>query len=161
MDNTHNGAARETLRSIAVKVELSSGNIEPLLHEIRHALELLLREGTSTTLDLKSIPLAPGEEDRILEVLGKGEVRAALSAFGTSELSETSFPGVWVVTHYDAQDALRACFIEVTRVPAILCAQTPDIADGLARLAISLSGGNSSSNSNTTAVRQRNGASDR
>jgi hydrogenase-1 operon protein HyaF len=134
-----NAAARSALRSIPVTVELSSGNIEPLLHEIRHALESLLGEGTSTTIDLKSIPLAPGEEDRILQALGRGEVCATLSAFGTSEVFETSFPGVWVVTHHDAQGAVRARFIEVTRLPAILCAQAPDIADGLMRLATSLS----------------------
>ena len=134
-----NGTGRRALRSIPVTVELSSGNIEPLLHEIRHALELLLGEGTGTTIDLKSIPLAPGEEERILGVLGRGEVCATLSAFGTSEVFETTFPGVWVVTHHDAQGAVRARFIEVTRLPEILCAQEPDISDGLARLAISLS----------------------
>ncbi len=151
-----NAAARQALRSIPVAVELSSGNIEPLLHEIRHALELLLSAGTSTTIDIKSIPLAPGEEERILHVLGRGEVCATLSAFGTSELFETAFPGVWVVTHHDAQGAVRARFIEVTRLPEILCAPEPDIADGLARLRTSLSTAAASSSDNTTAARAGN-----
>ncbi|HVW69946.1 MAG TPA: hydrogenase expression/formation C-terminal domain-containing protein [Steroidobacteraceae bacterium] len=136
MDTSTNS---EALRSIAIRVELSSGNIEPLLHEIRHALELLLSAGTSTTIDLKSIPLAPGEEDRILQTLGRGEVNATLSTFGTSDLVETAFPGVWIVTHHDARGGVRARFIEVTRVPEILCAQPPDVTDGLARLTASLS----------------------
>jgi HupH hydrogenase expression protein, C-terminal conserved region len=128
------GHGRGALRSIAVKVEMSSGNIEPLFHQIRHALQRLLREGSGVVIDLKAIPLAPGEEERILQLLGSGEVCAELNAFGRSEVRETAFPAVWVVTHYDTQDAPRTRFIEVTRIPPILCSQTPDITDGLARL---------------------------
>ncbi len=135
---TNSSVARETLRSIAVKVELSSGNVEPLLHQVRHALTQLLREGRSTVIDLKSIPLAPGEEDRILQTLGEGEIHATLSACGPSEIAETAFPGVWVITHRDERAAVQARFIEVTRAPEILCSQTPDIVAGLDRLCASL-----------------------
>ena len=136
--DTNSSVAREALRSIAVKVELSSGNIEPLLHQVRHALAALLREGRSTVIDLKSIPLAPGEEDRILQALGGGEIHATFSVFGASEIAETAFPGVWIVTHRDERSAVQARFIEITRVPEILCSQTPDILAGLDRLCASL-----------------------
>jgi len=129
---------RAALSSIAVKVEMSSGNVKPLFHQVRHALQRLLTDGTSTLIDLKAIPLAPGEEERILAELGSGEVCAELNVFGRSEARETAIPGVWVVTHYDGQAAPRTRFIEVTRVPQILCSQTPDMVDGLARLTASL-----------------------
>lgn len=132
--NTHNSLAREALRSIAVKVELSSGNVEPLLHEIRHALAELLREGRGTVIDLKSLPLAAGEEERILQALGSGEIQASLNVFGASEILETAFPGVWVITHRDEKAIVQGRFIEVTRCPQILCSQDPDIAAGLNRL---------------------------
>ena len=83
---------------------------------------------------LKSIPLAPGEQEAILATLGEGEVRAELQSLGKSEILETSFPGVWVVTHYDEQGDIKARFIEITRMPEILESQAPDIAEGLARL---------------------------
>jgi hydrogenase-1 operon protein HyaF len=130
MDNK----AHATLDAIRVKIEHSSGNVAPLLHEIRHALSLLLDRGESTCIDLKSIPLAPGEEERIVAALGKGEVRAEVDAFGMSEIAETEFPGVWVVSHCDENGACQARFIEVTQVPDILRSQNSDIADGLARL---------------------------
>jgi hydrogenase-1 operon protein HyaF len=133
-----NDTARRALRSIEVRVEQSSGNLEPLLNEIRHAVAVLLSEGTSTCIDLKGIPLAAGEEERILEVLGTGEARAELSIMGSSQVVETSFPGVWVVTHYDTQGALLTRFVEVARVPEIVCSQAADIAAGLARLTESL-----------------------
>lgn len=140
-------SSREALRSIGVRVELSSGNLEPLLHEVRHALAALLNEGRNTCIDLKGIPLAPGEEERILHWLGRGELRAELSVFGTSEILETGFSGVWVISHFDTQGALSGRFIEVARVPDIVSAQTADIAAGLTRLTTLL---DSTENTNTT-----------
>ena len=126
--------SQAALDAIAVKVELASGNIPVLLHEIRHALARLLHEGASTCIDVKRIPLAPGEEERLVEWLGKGEVRAQLAALGSSEVTETAFTGVWLVSHCDDAGALQARFIEVTHVPDILRAQHSDMTDSLARL---------------------------
>jgi len=127
-------AANRKLQAIRVRTELASGNIPPLLHEVRHALEALSMTGASNIIDLKSIPLAPGEQEAILATLGEGEVRAELESLGKSEIRETSFAGVWVVTHYDEQGDIKARFIEITRMPEILESQLPDIADGLARM---------------------------
>ena len=126
--------ATKLLDGIAVAVEHASGNVEPVLHEIRHALTRWLEEGTSTCIDLKGIPLAPGEEERIVAALGAGEVRAELAVLGRSELIETACPGVWIVTHFDEGGAQQARFIEITAVPQILRSQETDIAAGLARL---------------------------
>ena len=127
-------SANRMLQAIRVRTEVSSGNIPPLLHEVRHALAALAKNGTCNVIDLKSIPLAPGEQEAILATLGEGEVRAELQSLGKSEIIETSFPGVWVVTHCDEQGDIRARFIEITRMPEILESQAPDIAEGLGRL---------------------------
>ena len=62
------------LDDVAVTVEHSTGNVVPLLHEIRHALERLVDSGEPTMIDLRGIPLAPGEEDALESALGSGEV---------------------------------------------------------------------------------------
>lgn len=129
-----NDAANRKLQAIRVRTEVSSGNIAPLLHEIRHALAELSTSGACNIIDLKGIPLAPGEQETILATLGEGEVRAEIQALGKSEIRETGFPGVWVVTHYDEQGDIKARFIEITRMPQILESQGPDIGEGLARL---------------------------
>ena len=115
-------------------------NVQPLLHEIRHALVQLLDNGSASIIDLRSIPLAPGEEERLLAMLGEGEIHAQLSALGPSDIIETRFPGVWLVTHYNAQDEIIGRFIEVCELPRILMAQTEDISDGLEQLAAQLAG---------------------
>ena len=119
---------------IAVKVEATTGNVEPLLHEIRHALKRVAAGQDGTTIDLRSLPLAPGEEERIKQVLGTGEVRAELDALGPTVVQETSYPGVWLVTHRNSEREVVARFVEVTRMPELLKSQRQDIELGLSRL---------------------------
>jgi hydrogenase-1 operon protein HyaF len=129
------------LRGIPIEIEHSSGNIAPLLHEIRHALALLLHESTPTCIDLNGIPMAPGEDARIIATLGTGEVSAYISGLGKSEIAETGFPGVWLVTHFDEQAKPRARFIDVTWVPDLLRSQHADVSEGLTRLGALLDSG--------------------
>lgn len=127
------------LDSIAVTVEQDTGNLRPLLYEIRHALERLLENGEPTFIDLKSIPMAPSEAEALEATLGVGELKAELAALGPSEIQETALPGVWLVTHYNSDGELMAKQLEVTHVPLILCSQKEDIAAGLRHLESQLS----------------------
>jgi len=120
-----------SLDAIAVNIEAATGNVEPLLHEIRHALRRVREGKKGTVIDLRSLPLAPGEEQRIEETLGQGEVRAELNTLGPTVVQETSYPGVWLVTHRNAEQAVVARFIEVTGIPELLMSQRADIERGL------------------------------
>jgi len=113
-------------------------NVKPLLNEVKHALEKLIETGEQTIIDLRSIPLAPGEEDKILDTLGRGEVVAKLDVLGSSEIFETQYAGVWVVTHYNNDNNIISRFIEVTTMPNILCSQTEDIMAAFSRIALDL-----------------------
>ena len=109
-------------------------NVQPILHEIRHALRRLLDSDQSSIIDLRSIPLAPGEEETLLDTLGCGEVHATLNALGPSEIYETRFAGVWLVTHYNVEENVIGRFIEITRLPDILQSQTEDMTAALEQL---------------------------
>jgi hydrogenase-1 operon protein HyaF len=111
-----------------------TGNIPPLLHEVGHALGKLLASGESTAIDLRSLPMAPGEQDELLELLGKGEISATLEALGTSEIIETAYAGVWLIFHYNDNREVMGKFIEITRIPAILESHTADIEEALTSL---------------------------
>lgn len=115
------------LNDIPVSVEAASGNVIPLLHEIRHALKRVADGQDGTIIDLRSLPLAPGEDDRIETILGKGELHAELDALGPTVIQETSYAGVWLVTHRNTEGEIVARFIEVTRLPDILKSQDEDI----------------------------------
>ena len=102
-------------------------NVMPLLHEVKHALNKPIESGETTVIDLRSIPLAPGEEEKILQTLGTGEVAAQLNALGPSEIIETQYAGVWIITHFNDEEDIVGRFIEVTKMPEILCSQREDI----------------------------------
>ena len=125
----------------SLKVEIGSyqtGNVLPLLHEISHALSRLLDTGESTTIDLRGLPMAPGEQERLIDFLGKGEISVQMDALGNSEIIETSFPGVWLIVHYNSNQEIMGKFIEITRMPAILETQAEDVEDALAALRVKL-----------------------
>jgi hydrogenase-1 operon protein HyaF len=113
---------------------MATGNVEPLLHEIRHALKRLANGEDGTVIDLKRLPLAPGEEQRIEAALGQGEVRAEVDALGPTLVQETSYPGVWLITHRNAAEEVVARFIEVTTMPELLKSQRADIESGIEKL---------------------------
>lgn len=114
--------------------ETLTHNVQPLLHEIRHALARLLDDGGSTVIDLRSLPLAPGEEQRLLDELGHGEVYARMHLLGPTEIVETRYPGVWVVVHFNNDNEVIGKFIEVCSIPGLLCSQQEDIRQGLEQL---------------------------
>ena len=124
-----------------LKVEMGgyqTGNVLPLLHEIRHALRQLLDTGETTTIDLRGLPMAAGEQERLIGFLGKGEISVQLNALGNSEIIETSFPGIWLIVHYNSNHEIMGKFIEISRIPAILESQTRDMEDALASLQLKL-----------------------
>jgi hydrogenase-1 operon protein HyaF len=140
--------ASDALGAIGIKVEPKSAeeidvftlNVVPLLHEIRHALARLLESGEPTTIDLGSIPFAPGEFDQLDAALGTGEVRVLLESLGSSRIYETQFSGVWRITHSNPTGEIVGRYVEVTRIPEILLAQEPDVRVGLDLLTRRLSG---------------------
>jgi len=128
------GEPVSSIDAIPVTAEVVTGNVAPLLHEVRHALKRLADGKDGTVIDLQCLPLAPGEEERIEEVLGQGEVRAEIDALGPTIIQETSYPGVWLVTHRNTEQAVVGRFIEVTHIPELLKSQQADIENGANRL---------------------------
>jgi len=102
-------------------------NVMPLMHEVKHALTNLISNNETAIIDLRSIPLAPGEEDKLLDILGIGEVQARLNSLGPSDIIETKYSGVWLITHYNDENNIISRFIEITTMPEILFSQKDDM----------------------------------
>lgn len=107
-----------------------SGNAPPLLREVAEQLRRLLETGESSAIDLAALPLTPADLDWLREKLGAGEISITLQANGESTLNETACPGVWWVTHRNAQGAVVAQFIEVTFVPDLAKTDPRDVEIG-------------------------------
>ena len=113
---------------------INTGNDLLILHEIKHALTQLLATNEATVIDLRAIPMAPHEEEKIEAMLGEGEVSIHLKALGTSTLQETAIAGVWLITHYNAEKEILSKFIEITRIPSLVASPIADIENGLQQL---------------------------
>lgn len=113
---------------------IDTGNDILILHEIKHALARLLETGETTTIDLRSIPMAPGEEAKIEAMLGEGEISVKLNALGPSSLIETNIKGVWLIVHYNNEDEVLGKFIEITYVPSLITSPQEDVENSLAEL---------------------------
>ena len=115
-----------------------SMNVEPILHEVKHAIQQLLDTGEPSMIDLRAMPLAPGEDEQIRQKLGTGEAVIHLEALGPSTLTETRYPGVWWVEHRNSDDTVMGLYIEIAHVPSIVFPATEDIEEGLNDLAENL-----------------------
>lgn len=98
-----------------------------LLHEIADLQERLATRDEPGAIDLRALPLLPGEREALRSVLGQGEVTVRLDALGESEIHETRLAGVWWVRHADREGETVAEFIEVATVPAILHSDRRDV----------------------------------
>ena len=123
-----------TLDDIEVQVQAMHGNVQPILNEVLHALDRLIDNDEATTIDLASLPFAPGELEALEASLASGEVSAQLDALGTSIIRETLYPGVWWIEHRNVYDEVVGRYLEITRMPEILSSQIADIRAGRARL---------------------------
>ncbi|MEJ2622465.1 MAG: hydrogenase expression/formation protein [Candidatus Thiodiazotropha sp.] len=130
----------QRLQDIAIKVEspegaqASHGNVLPILHEILQALQRFSSQAEPHCIDLRSLPFGPGDEEQLLNLLGRGEIRMTMDALGESTLWETAFSGVWVVDHRNAEGERVALQIEIGSVPEIVFSQQEDIVDAINRL---------------------------
>jgi len=119
------------------------GGLSAVLHEILAMLENLIAYGERGQIDIRSLPMAPGEHESLKTALGEGEVEVSLDVDGPTHCRETAYPGVWWVEHRNPSGATTAEFIEVATMPEILIPQEEDLRQGIERLERDLGRGHS------------------
>lgn len=124
----------------AIAAPLSTATAQAILAELETSLQALLASGREHSIDLRSLPLAPGELEYLKDTLGDGEVRVEVDALGSSRVVETRIHGVWWVTHRNSLDDVMAEFIEVSFCPDIIRAQRDDVRESLEVLSARLAG---------------------
>ena len=117
-----------SLNAIPVHTEtVATGNLRPVMHEIRQALSDLIVHGTHGMIDLHSLPFSPQEYAALDEFLGEGEIDLTLNVLGKTHLRESGYAGIWRIEHFDDNDKRIGYFIEIGHVPEILRSQSDDI----------------------------------
>jgi len=122
------------LDQIGIKVAGSDANGRAILREIHRMLEALIARNEVNSIDLSSLPLTLEDRQLLEESLGEGEVTAEVDSLGPTRVRESGIPGVWWVSHYNANGEVMSEFIEVTDCPEILLTPQEDMKDGLEAL---------------------------
>jgi hydrogenase-1 operon protein HyaF len=104
-----------------------TGQLIAILSELRDLLVQLKEQGQNGSIDLRSLPMFPGDYEKLKVSLGHGEVSASINTLGHSLVEETSIPGIWWITHYNTEEETIAEFIEVTELPDLLKTQKEDL----------------------------------
>ncbi len=109
----------------------AGANAWALLHEIETHLHSLATQNIEHSIDLQSLPLAPGELEYIRAVLGDGEVSVRIDALGASDVRETAIAGVWWVTHRNETGQRIAEILEISFCPDIVRTHKDEVRAGL------------------------------
>lgn len=129
------------LTEIPVRVEFDRPRrekpdvVKQVLHDIHAALSELHASGQMHAIDVRQLPRLSAERYQALrDALGQGEVSAVIQAEIKVEVSETQFPGVWWLRHFNASEEIATEIIEITDMPTILKPHSVDILAGLKKL---------------------------
>ena len=116
-------------------------NVRAILQEIAAMLAALVESGADAVsgetraIDIRSLPLLPGDYEALEDALGTGEVSAEFDGgYGPTEIFETGISGVWWIKHFNEEGEIGAEFIEIASIPEILLSQEDDIRESLTTL---------------------------
>ena len=111
-----------------------NGMVAAVVNEIHQMLKAYLDKDEEAAIDVKSLPLSDDGYRLLKQQLGVGEITAVAQLSGDTEVYETSYAGVWWVTHRNIGDKIIADHIQVTRIPSILCSHVEDMKQSLKRM---------------------------
>jgi hydrogenase-1 operon protein HyaF len=114
--------------------DFSASYARALLHEIHQLLENFLRKKQGGAIDLLALPLAPADLAMLKNLLGRGEVSVVLRSYGTSQIYETAYAGVWWVEHRDETGRMVGRLIEIAGIPEIIAADRDEMEASHVRL---------------------------
>ncbi len=117
-----------------VEDDFSASYARALLHEIHQLLESFLRKKQGGAIDLLALPLAPADLAMLKNLLGRGEVSVVLRSYGTSQIYETAYAGVWWVEHRDETGRMVGRLIEIAGIPEIIAADRDEMEASHVRL---------------------------
>ena len=116
------------------QTENITGMARSILAEVARMLEALAKNGTTSSIDLRSLPLTDADRQQLEDLLGRGEVSVELELAGRSSIWETAYAGAWWIRHRGAGDRVSSEEIMVCPIPEILIAHATDIESAADRI---------------------------
>jgi hydrogenase-1 operon protein HyaF len=110
-------------------------NALPILVELAAYAGDYASTQTPQAINLTLLPLTEADLVFLDEQLGRGPVDTLSRAYGKCQVISTLVPNVWWIRFYNSMGTLILNTLEVTDVPAVICAAPEDLQDSATRLA--------------------------
>ncbi|MBP2228510.1 hydrogenase-1 operon protein HyaF [Azospirillum agricola] len=107
----------------------------PILTELLDHSARWQRGDAAHAVNFSLLPHSPEDLAFVERRLGVGATTILSRGYGNCRVTATATPNVWWVRYYNSMDTLILNTVEVTQVPAVVCAAAEDIADSAERLA--------------------------
>lgn len=109
-------------------------NGQPVLTELLDHAACWTRGAAAHAVNFSLLPHTSEDIAFIEDRLGKGGTTILSRGYGNCRVTSTATANVWWVRYYNSVDTLILDTVEVTDVPAVVCAAPEDIADSAERL---------------------------
>lgn len=109
-------------------------NAPPLLVELNAKIAEYRPGADAHIINLSLLPQTEQDLAMLEQRLGEGSVTILSRGYGNCRISATGTRYVWWVQYFNSEDILILNTLEVSDVPAVVCASPEDIADSRERL---------------------------
>lgn len=110
-------------------------NARPILTELLDRSAAWRPGAPVHAVNFSLLPHTPDDLAYIEARLGRGATTILSRGYGNCRVTATATPRVWWVRYYNSVDTPILDTVEVTDIPAVVCAAAEDIADSAERLA--------------------------
>jgi len=117
-------------------VEAAEGvvNALPILSELEEQTGRWRQGAPAYAINLTLLPMSAADLAFLEQTLGKGPVETLFRGHGDCRVTSTACPGIWWVRYTNAMGRLILNTLEITDIPAVLCAAPEDLEDSRRRL---------------------------
>jgi hydrogenase-1 operon protein HyaF len=106
----------------------------PILTELHEQLSHWQPGALAHVINLTLLPLTEADNQFLGEMLGSGPVETLSRGYGDCQITSTAYPGIWWVRYTNSMGTLILNTLEVTDIPAVVCAAQEDLDDSRRRL---------------------------
>jgi hydrogenase-1 operon protein HyaF len=108
-------------------------NALPILTELQEQVSRWQPGDPAWVINLTLLPLSETDIRFLDETLGRGPVETLSRGYGDCQITSASFPGIWWVRYTNSMGTLILNTLEVTDIPAVVCAAQEDLDDSRQR----------------------------
>lgn len=106
----------------------------PIMTELQEQLRRWQPGDLAHVINLTLLPLSEADIQYLSETLGRGPVETLSRGYGDCQITSTACPGIWWVRYTNSMGTLILNTLEVTDIPAVVCAAQEDLDDSRRRL---------------------------